>query len=107
MEIKDILAFILIEVATLVMAFAWFERFVYNPYNNVIIFCLLVIVGIAVLTVLSINTRLKELEKKMESRDKAIRISIMTVEADIENQLSRLNNNVEKAVSEINKKRFV
>jgi len=107
MEIKDTIAFILIEVATLVMAFAWFQRFVPNPYNIVIIFCLLVIVGIAVLTVLSINARLKELEKRMESRDKSIRISIMTVEADIENQLSRLNNNVEKAVSEINKKRFV
>ena len=101
------IAFILIEIATLVLAVAWFQRFVQNPYNIVIIFCLLVIVGIAVLTVLSINARLKELEKRMESRDKSIRISIMTVEADIEGQLSRLNDNVEKAVSEINKKRFV
>jgi predicted PurR-regulated permease PerM len=107
MEIKNILAFIIIEVTTLVMAFAWFQRFVPNPYNIVIIFCLLVIVGIAILAVLSINTRLREMEKKMESRDKAIRISIMTVEADIEGQLSRLNDNVEKAVSEINKKRFI
>ncbi|MCL2141666.1 MAG: hypothetical protein FWH46_02135 [Methanimicrococcus sp.] len=106
MEIKDMLAFILIEIATFVLAFAWFQRFVPNPYNIVIIFCLLVIVGIAILAVLSINTRLRELEKKMESRDKAIRISIMTVEADIESQLTLLNDNVEKAVSEINKKKF-
>jgi short subunit fatty acids transporter len=88
------------------MAFAWFERFVFNPYNIVIIFLLLVIVGFVFATVLSINTRLKEIEKRMESRDKGIRVSIMTVEADIESQLSRLNDNVEKAVADINKKRF-
>ncbi|WNY25377.1 hypothetical protein [Methanolapillus millepedarum] len=107
METKDIIAFVLIEVATLVMAYAWFQRFVYNPFNWVIILCLLIVIGILSLMILSINNRFKELEERMEARDKSIRVSIMTVEADLENNISRLNNNVERAVSEINKKRFL
>lgn len=107
MDTKDIIAFLLIEVATFVMAYAWLKRFVYNPYNWVIIFCLLIVVGVAVYMILSLNSRLTAIEERMESRDKAIRVSIMTVEADLENQMQRLNNNVESAVSEINKKRFV
>ncbi|MDV0445283.1 hypothetical protein MmiAt1_08510 [Methanimicrococcus sp. At1] len=107
METKDIIAFILIEIATLVMAYAWLQRFVYNPYNWVIIFCLLIVVGVATYMILSVNSRLNEIEERMESRDKAIRVSIMTVEADLENQLQKLNHNVESAVSEINKKRFI
>lgn len=107
MDTKDIIAFLLIEVATLVMAFAWLKRFVYNPYNWVIIFCLLIVVGVAAYMILSLNSRLNQIEEKMESRDKAIRVSIMTVEADLENQLQRLNHNVESAVTEINRKRFI
>ncbi|WNY27589.1 hypothetical protein [Methanolapillus ohkumae] len=107
METKDIIAFILIEVATLVMAYAWFQRFVYNPFNWVIILCLLIVIGILSLMILSINTRFKELEGRMEARDKSIRVSIMTVEADLENNIARLNENVERAVAEINKKRFM
>jgi len=107
MDTKDIIAFILIEAATLVMSYAWLQRFVYNPYNWVIIFCLLIVVGVAAYMLLSINNRLSEIEQRMETRDKAIRVSIMTVEADLENQLQKLNSNVESAVAEINKKRFI
>ncbi|MDV0446291.1 hypothetical protein MsAg5_01210 [Methanosarcinaceae archaeon Ag5] len=107
METRDIIAFVLIEVATLVMAYAWFQRFVYNPFNWVIMLCLLIVVGILSLMILSINNRFKELEARMEARDKSIRVSIMTVEADLENNINRLNDNVERAVSEISKKRFV
>ncbi|WNY23683.1 hypothetical protein MmiHf6_09960 [Methanimicrococcus hongohii] len=107
MDTKDIIAFLLIEIATLVMAYAWLQRFVYNPYNWVIIFCLLIVVGVASYMILSLNSRLNEIEEKMESRDKSIRVSIMTVEADLENQMQRLNNNVESAVTEINRKRFI
>lgn len=107
MQTKDIIAFILIEVATLVMAYAWLERFVYNPYNWVIIFCLLIVVGVAFYMILSVNNRLNEIEQRMESRDKAIRVSIMTVEADLENEMQKLNRNVETAVTEINRKRFI
>jgi hypothetical protein len=105
MEIKDIIAFILIEVATFMLVFAWFQD-IYNPYVWVIAFCLLVIVGILSYLVLSIHFRLQDMEEKMESRDKAVRISIMSVEADLEHKLDRLNSNVERAVSEINRKRF-
>ncbi|MCL2863636.1 MAG: hypothetical protein FWE54_06125 [Methanimicrococcus sp.] len=106
METKDIIALILIEVAAFVLAFAWFQN-IYDPYVWVITFCLLIIVGILFYMILSINARVAAMEKRMESRDKAIRISIMTVEADLENKLDKLNSNVEKAVSEINKKRFI
>jgi short subunit fatty acids transporter len=89
------------------MAYAWLQRFVYNPYNWVIILCLLIVVGVVAYMILSIHSRLNEIEERMESRDKAIRVSIMTVEADLENQMQRLNNNVENAVNEINRKRFI
>ncbi|MDY0266782.1 MAG: hypothetical protein RBQ94_03955 [Methanimicrococcus sp.] len=107
MESKDIIAFALVEIATLVMAYAWLLRFVYSPYNWVVIFCLLVVVGVVFFMILSINNRLDEIERRMESRDKAIRVSIMTVEADLENQMTKLNHNVESAVAEINRKRFI
>ena len=106
MEIKDIIAFILIEVATFMLVFAWFKD-IYDPYVWVIAFCLLIIVGIISYMILSIHFRLREMDTKMESRDKSIRISIMSVEADLENKLDKLNTNVEKAVSEINRKRFI
>ena len=105
MEIKDIIAFILIEVATFMLVFSWFKD-IYNPYVWVITFCLLIIVGILSYLVLSIHFRLQDMEEKMESRDKSIRISIVSVEAELEHKLDKLNNNVEKAVSEINRKRF-
>ncbi|MCL2549827.1 MAG: hypothetical protein FWE78_02690 [Methanimicrococcus sp.] len=106
METKDIIAFILIEVAAFVLAFAWFQD-IYDPYAWVITFCLLIILGLLFYMITSINTRLAAMEARMETRDKAIRVSIMTVEADLENKLDKLNNNIEKAVSEINKKRFI
>lgn len=105
METKDIIAFILIEVAAFVLAFAWFQD-LRDPYAWVITFCLLIIVGVIFYMVTSINMRLDAMEEKMETRDKSIRIGIMTVEADLENKLDTLNDNVEKAVLEINKKRF-
>ncbi|MDR0767853.1 MAG: hypothetical protein LBE57_05380 [Methanosarcinales archaeon] len=104
---RDIIVFLLIIIATFVMAYAWLQRFVYNPYNWVIILCLLIVVGVVAYMILSIHSRLNEIEERMESRDKAIRVSIMTVEADLENQMQRLNNNVENAVNEINRKRFI
>jgi len=106
MEIKDIIAFILIEVAAFMLVFAWFQD-IYNPYVWVTAFCLLIIVGVIFYMVISVHFRLRAMEEKMETRDKSIRISIMTVEADLENKIDKLNNNVEKAVSEINKKRFI
>jgi len=106
METKDIIAFILLEVAVFVLTFAWFQD-IYDPYVWVITFCLLIIVGILFYMLLTINARVAAMEEKMATRDKAIRVSIMTVEADLENKLDKLNNNVERAVSEINKKRFI
>lgn len=88
METRDIIFSFVMVVSSFVLTYEWLGRFKYSPANSLIILSAMVMIGALAAMILSVDIRLRKIDKMIDTKERALRINIQSVE---ENTAKRLN----------------
>lgn len=106
MEIRDIVFSIIMVVSSFVLTYQWLGRFQYDPANSLIIFAAIVMVGALAAMLLSIDMRMRKLENLIDFNDRTLRISVQSLENNMDQKMIEVINNLDKSVDTLNRKRY-
>ena len=88
METRDIIFSFVMVMSSFVLTYEWLGRFKYSPANSLIILSAMVMIGALAAMILSVDIRLRKIDKMLDTKERALRINIQSVE---ENTAKRLN----------------
>lgn len=88
METRDIIFSFVMVISSFVLTYEWLGRFRYSPANSLIILSAMVMIGALAAMILSVDIRLRKIDKMIDTKERALRINIQSVE---DNTAKRLN----------------
>lgn len=106
METRDIVFSVVMVVSAFVLTYEWLGRFKYSPANSLIVFSAIVMVGALAAMILSVDMRLRRLEETIDSRDRSMRISLQSVEENIDHKMNEVTGVVEDALEAFNRRNY-
>lgn len=100
METRDIIFSFVMVISSFVLTYEWLGRFRYSPANSLIILSAMVMIGALAAMILSVDIRLRKIDKMIDTKERALRINIQSVEDNTAKRLnaviSRLDDNTEQ-----------
>lgn len=106
METRDIVFSVIMVTSAFILTYQWLGRFGESSKNPLIIFAAIVMVGSLAVLILSIITRLRNLEQMMETKERSLRINIQSVEDNLDKRIGDVQNSVNNAMDELNRKKY-
>ncbi|ADI74658.1 conserved hypothetical protein [Methanohalobium evestigatum Z-7303] len=106
METRDIVFSVIMVISAFILTYQWLGRFGESSKNPLIIFAAIVMVGSLAVLILSIITRLRNLEQMMETKERSLRINIQSVEDNLDKRIGDVQNSVNNAMDELNRKKY-
>lgn len=100
METRDIIFSFVMVISSFVLTYEWLGRFKYSPANSLIILSAMVMIGALAAMILSVDIRLRKIDKMLDTKERALRINIQSVEKNtakgLNSVISRLEDNKEQ-----------
>ncbi len=100
METRDIIFSFVMVVSSFVLTYEWLGRFKYSPANSLIILSAMVMIGALAAMILSVDIRLRKIDKMLDTKERALRINIQSVENNtakgLNTVISKLDDNKEQ-----------
>ncbi|WP_292485078.1 hypothetical protein [Methanohalobium sp.] len=106
METRDIVFSVIMVISAFILTYQWLGRFGESSKNPLIIFAAIVMVGSLAVLILSIITRLRNIEQMMEAKERSLRINIQSVEDNLDKRIGDVQNSVNNAMDELNRKKY-
>ncbi|MBP2030648.1 hypothetical protein J2755_001596 [Methanohalophilus levihalophilus] len=106
METRDIVFSVVMVVSAFVLTYEWLGRFKYSPANSLIVLSAIVMVGALAAMILSVDMRLRRIEESIDSRDRSMRISLQSVEENIDHRMNEVTGVVEDALESFNRRNY-
>ncbi len=106
METRDIVFSVVMVGSAFVLTYEWLGRFKYSPANSLIVLSAIVMVGALAAMILSVDMRLRRLEGTIDSSDRSTRISLQSVEENIDRKMNKVTGVVEDALDIFNRRNY-
>ncbi len=100
--IKDIIFSVIMVLAVIVLTDRWLSRF--GESDPTIVVASAVLVGALGAMILSVDLRLRRIERLVESGDRSLRSSIQDVEDTMDQKLNAAIQNISNRIAEISKR---
>lgn len=106
METRDIVFSIVMVGSAFILTYVWVGRFKYSPVNSLIVLAAIVMVGALAAMILSVDMRLRRIEETIDSRDRSMRISLQSVEENIDRKMNEVTSVVDEALETFNRRHY-
>jgi uncharacterized Ntn-hydrolase superfamily protein len=93
-------------VSSFILTYEWLGRFQYSPANSLIVLSAIVMVGALAAMILSVDIRLRHIEESIESRERSMRISLLSVEDNVDRKMNDVTTIVEDALEACNRRNY-
>lgn len=106
METRDIIYSVVMIISSFVLTYKWMTRFasVDVTADAVVVLAAMVLISSLALMILSIDTRLRRMEAMMESKERALRINIQSVEDNLDRKLNAVLSKTNNTMDEMSKR---
>ncbi|MCL7415612.1 MAG: hypothetical protein M8349_06075 [ANME-2 cluster archaeon] len=108
MEARDIIFSVVMIVSSFVLTYQWMGRFTSsnNAADAVVVLAAMVLIGSLAAMILSVDMRLRKIEAKLESKERALRINIQSVEDNLDRKLNAVLNKTNNTVEEMSRRMY-
>lgn len=106
METRDIIFSVVMVVSSFVLTYEWLGRFKYSPANSLIILSAMVMIGALASMILSVDMRLRKIDKMIDIKERSLRINVQSVEDNTAKRMSMLVNRIDDAIEQFNRKQY-
>lgn len=106
METRDIVFSVIMVVSAFILTYQWLGRFGESSKNPLIIFAAIIMVGSLAVLILSIITRLRNIEQMMDTKERSLRINVQSVEDNLNKRMDEVQNSVNNAIDEFNRRKY-
>ncbi|NQE45757.1 hypothetical protein C5S31_07035 [ANME-1 cluster archaeon GoMg2] len=103
MEARDLIVSSVMVVSAFVMVYTLVYN--YTPKDPVIVVSSVVFVGMLAILFLSVDERLKKIERDIKRKERSLRVSLQSVEEEVKEQVSNATSKLEEVKEEILLKR--
>ncbi len=103
MEARDLIVSSVMVVSAFVMVYTLVYN--YTPKDPVIVVSSVVFVGMLAILFLSVDERLKKIERDIKRKERSLRVSLQSVEEEVKEQVSNATSKLEEVKEEILVKR--
>jgi septal ring factor EnvC (AmiA/AmiB activator) len=103
MEARDLIVSSVMVVSAFVMVYTLVYN--YTPKDPVIVVTSVVFVGMLAILFLSVDERLKKIERDIKRKERSLRVSLQSVEEEVKEQVSNATSKLEDIKEEILVKR--
>ena len=103
MDTKDITLAVVMTLSSVVLTHKWLTRLGYSS-DPVIVLAALLLIGSLAALILSLDTRLKNIEETLEIRDRSLRINIQGVEEHLEKKMDAFVEKTNTSIGEFSKR---
>ncbi len=103
MEARDLIVSSVMVVSAFVMVYTLVYN--YTPKDPVIVVTSVVFVGMLAILFLSVDERLKKIERDIKRKERSLRVSLQSVEEEVKEQVSNATSKLEEVKEEILVKR--
>ena len=103
MEARDLIVSSVMVVSAFVMVYTLVYN--YTPKDPVIVVSSVVFVGMLAILFLSVDERLKKIERDIKRKERSLRVSLQSVEEEVKEQVSNATSKLEDIKEEILVKR--
>ncbi|MHC1625429.1 MAG: hypothetical protein ACXQS2_05455 [Methermicoccaceae archaeon] len=102
MDLKEYVFSVVMVLSAFVLTQTWITRF--GPSNAVVVVSAMLMVGALAAMLLSMDIRMKRMEREIKDREKNINFLMNSVENSLSVQLSKVVKSVEEAMNEFSKR---
>jgi hypothetical protein len=102
MDTKNITFAVIMTLSSVVLTHKWLTRL--NSSDPVIVLAAVLLTGSLAVLILSLDTRLRNIEERLEIRDRSIRINIQGVEEHLEKKMDAFIEKTNNSIGEFSKR---
>ena len=106
METRDIIFSFVMVISSFVLTYEWLGRFKYSPANSLIILSAMVMIGALAAMILSVDIRLRKIDKMIDTKERALRINIQSVEDNTAKRLNTVINRLDDSMEQFNRRQY-
>lgn len=106
METRDIIFSFVMVISSFVLTYEWLGRFKYSPANSLIILSAMVMIGALAAMILSVDIRLRKIDKMLDTKERALRINIQSVEENTAKGLNTLISKLDNDKEQFNRRQY-
>lgn len=106
METRDSVFFAVMILSSFLLSFEWLDRFPSRASNPLIIISVVVLIGTLAAMLISLNGKIRELEEKIEAKDRFLRVNMEGKESNMEDKMNELISKVDNAIYEFNRRKY-
>lgn len=106
METRDSVFFAVMVLSSFLLSFEWLRRFPSRASNPLIIISVVILIGTLAAMLISLNTKIRELEEKIEAKDRSLRVNLEGTESNMEDRMNELISKVDNAIYEFNRRKY-
>ncbi len=104
MDTRDVLFSIVMVISSFVLTYEWLGRFKYSPANSLIILSAMVMVGALAGMILSLDMRLRNIEKLLGEKERSLRVNIQSIEDSVDKRMADVVTVVDDAMDTMNRR---
>ncbi|KCZ72150.1 hypothetical protein ANME2D_01553 [Candidatus Methanoperedens nitroreducens] len=102
MEVKNVVLAVVMIASSMVLTYKWLIRL--GSSDTVIIISAVLLIGSLAIMILLVDSRLRELEETVNSKERSIRINIKGVEENLEKKIEDLSKSTSNIFGEFSKR---
>ncbi len=106
METRDIIFSFVMVISSFVLTYEWLGRFRYSPANSLIILSAMVMIGALAAMILSVDIRLRKIDKMIDTKERALRINIQSVEDNTAKRLNTVVSRLDDSIEQFNRRQY-
>lgn len=106
METRDIIFSVVMVVSSFVLTYEWLGRFRYSPANSLIILSAMVMIGSLAAMILSVDIRLRKIDKMIDTKERSLRINIQSVENNTTKRMNTVINRLDDTMDKLNRRQY-
>jgi len=106
MEKRDSIFLAVMVLSSFLLSVEWLRRFPSRASNPLIVISVVVLIGTLSIMLISLNARLRELEEKIEARDRSLRLNLEGGEANVEDKMNEIITKVDNAIYELKLRKY-
>lgn len=104
MEAKDIALAVVMTLSSIVLTYKWLTRL--GSSDPVIIISAMLLIGSLAAMILTVSSRIRNLEDALEAKERSIRINIKGVEEHLDEKMDSILQKTSNTIGEFSKKMY-
>ncbi len=106
MDTRDVLFSVVMVISSFVLTYEWLGRFKYSPANSLIILSAMVMVGALAAMILSLDMRLRNIERTLGEKERSLRVNIQSIEDSVDKRMEDMVTVVDEAMDSMNRRLY-